>query len=684
MTGDAARADGVAVARASAARLCLNMIVRNEAAIIERCLAAVAPAISHYVICDTGSTDDTRGRIAAFFAARGIPGEIHDVPFVDFGTTRSVALDLARASTGAFEYLLLVDADMELEISDPAFRDGLAAPAYRVRQHNALSYWNVRLLRRDVLARYVGATHEYLGVDGTVERLDGIAFADHACGSSRTEKTERDLRLLTAALAENPGDARSMFYLAQTCRDAGRHAEARDWYAKRAEAGGWDEEAWCAMLMHARSCLALGDAVGFVDGCLSAYEFRPTRAEPLADLARYYRERGQNETAMLWAEAGQRIPYPEGDLLFVDDGVYRHAFQTEASIAGFYCRSAERRRAAHEATLELQIRRDIPEDVRSLARRNGMFHAPRAEALFGPVTTVPLALPMEHPYAAMNPSVLLDGEDLLAVIRGVNYRLGDPERSWPKLREIRTSNHLARLARDGTVVDAREIVPAASIPPALPSLVVGFEDLRLFRWRGRLHATATVRDRNPAMRCEIALIALDDRARIVELAVLRGYRDDLHQKNWMPAVDGDDLLLVYLCDPTTVLRYEPSDGRVVAHAAHEPTVALDHLRGGSQLVRFDDGWLCLTHEVVAIDAWHRRYLHRFVHFDRAFRVAAITEPFRFVDEPIEFAAGLAHDAVRGVLLASYGVQDCRAMMATIDASAVRRALVALPDAGEGP
>ena len=32
--------------------------------------------------------------------------------------------------------------------------------------------------------------------------------------------------------------------------------------------------------------VALGDAVGFVDGCLSAYEFRPTRAEPLADLAR--------------------------------------------------------------------------------------------------------------------------------------------------------------------------------------------------------------------------------------------------------------------------------------------------------------------------------------------------------------------------------------------------------------
>ena len=101
------------------------------------------------------------------------------------------------------------------------------------------------------------------------------------------------------------------------------------------------------------------------------------------------------------------------------------------------------------------------------------------------------------------------------------------------------------------------------------------------------------------------------------------------------------------------------------------------------LMGFDDGWICLTHEVVAIDPWHRRYLHRFVRFDRALRVVAITEPFRFADEPIEFAAGLAHDADRDVLIASYGVQDCRAMMAGLDAPAVRRALVALPEARAG-
>ena len=40
-------------------KICLNMIVRSEAAIIERCLASVAPYIDSYLILDTGSDDGT-------------------------------------------------------------------------------------------------------------------------------------------------------------------------------------------------------------------------------------------------------------------------------------------------------------------------------------------------------------------------------------------------------------------------------------------------------------------------------------------------------------------------------------------------------------------------------------------------------------------------------------------------
>src|SRR4051812_31085896 len=101
--------------------MCLNMIVRNESARIARCLNAVAPYISCYAIVDTGSTDGTAGMIRGFFEERGIPGDvISGVSFIDFSQARNTALKAARASKHDFDYVLLVDADMELVVDNVA------------------------------------------------------------------------------------------------------------------------------------------------------------------------------------------------------------------------------------------------------------------------------------------------------------------------------------------------------------------------------------------------------------------------------------------------------------------------------------------------------------------------------------------------------------------------------------
>ena len=166
--------------------ICLNMIVKNEVVHLERCLRSVADHISCWVIGDTGSTDGTQKLIEQFFAARGIPGELHSFPFENFEQARNEALARARASALPFDYILLTDADMELTVQNPAFSHDLTAAAYTVLQQMVLqrvTYPNIRLLRRDVPARYVGVTHEYLDVRGGETRsLEGISFIDHASG----------------------------------------------------------------------------------------------------------------------------------------------------------------------------------------------------------------------------------------------------------------------------------------------------------------------------------------------------------------------------------------------------------------------------------------------------------------------------------------------------------------------
>src|SRR6266480_5578030 len=138
--------------------ICLNMIVKNESKIIQRALASVAHLLDYWVICDTGSTDDTVDCIRQFFADRGIAGELHSVEWRNFGYKRKLALQLARSKA---DYLLLMDADMEL--ADSGFsKDMLQYPHYSVRQYNrSLVYYNTRLISTTLNWQSVGVTHEY-------------------------------------------------------------------------------------------------------------------------------------------------------------------------------------------------------------------------------------------------------------------------------------------------------------------------------------------------------------------------------------------------------------------------------------------------------------------------------------------------------------------------------------------
>ncbi len=88
--------------------ICLNMIVKNEAHIIAETLDSVAPHISSWVIVDTGSTDGTQDLIRNHMAGLGIPGELYERPWRNFGHNRTEALHLAQ---GHGDYIWAIDAD---------------------------------------------------------------------------------------------------------------------------------------------------------------------------------------------------------------------------------------------------------------------------------------------------------------------------------------------------------------------------------------------------------------------------------------------------------------------------------------------------------------------------------------------------------------------------------------------
>ncbi len=90
--------------------LCLNMIVKNEGKIIINTLDNLCSKINfdYWVICDTGSTDNTRELILSFFSNKNIKGELYMDEWKDFGHNRTLALEHAYNKT---DYLFINDAD---------------------------------------------------------------------------------------------------------------------------------------------------------------------------------------------------------------------------------------------------------------------------------------------------------------------------------------------------------------------------------------------------------------------------------------------------------------------------------------------------------------------------------------------------------------------------------------------
>src|ERR1700730_16586550 len=356
--------------------LCLNMIVKNEAANLERCLAAVAPHISCWVIGDTGSTDGTQDFIRTFFAARNIPGELLTLPFVNFSRVRNAALDRARASAMPFDYLWLADADMELLVHASAFTLDLTSAAYAVRQHNKIIYRNIRMLRRDVPASYRGVTHEFLDVPpGETRDLDDISFLDHASGANRGEKYQRDLRLLTEALTTERDPAmvaRYAFYVANTLRDSGQREAALRMYLWRAGLGHWRQEVFMSLL----NAAMLKEAIGHADEeVISAYAAAtaicPTRAEALHGAARFCRTKGLYERGYGFAIQGIAIVRP-ADALFPEDWIYDYGLRDEAAVCAYWTsRYAECRDVCDRLLGEGKL----PAEHRARVSRNREFAA---------------------------------------------------------------------------------------------------------------------------------------------------------------------------------------------------------------------------------------------------------------------------------------------------------------------
>jgi glycosyltransferase involved in cell wall biosynthesis len=261
------------------------MIVKDEAACIRRCLESALPVIDSWAITDTGSSDGTMDLIREILGH--LPGVLSRHPFVNFAASRNQALEYAQMDGAS--HILFLDADDYLIGSGRPTLDTDIVDV-EVRRGN-IRYTRPAIVRAGLRWEWRGVLHEALyGVDNPTRRTTDafkIQTTFDGTRSSDPLKYHKDAATLQQEVDNGDTSCRTLFYLAQSLRDAGETATAQVIYQQRADRlDGWDEETYVAQLWAAR--LAHANNLDPLPLFLRAYWMRPSRPEAARELSRFF------------------------------------------------------------------------------------------------------------------------------------------------------------------------------------------------------------------------------------------------------------------------------------------------------------------------------------------------------------------------------------------------------------
>lgn len=640
--------------------VCLNMIVRNEAAIIRRALRSVLGFVDCACICDTGSEDDTVGVIHDFCREHHLPVRVFTEPFRDFAWNRNAAL---RACLGMSDFVLLMDADMLLEwkgFDKASLWKGNCFQLYQGSPN--LKYTNTRIIRNNGRFLYHGATHEYLdevppSSTPVILEQEDIRIVDKGDGGCKDNKFERDIRLLTASLDKNPDDPRAVFYLANSFFDVGRFEEAIKWYTKRTRMGGWFQEIWVSYTRIARAHVKLQRPEMAEHFFWMAYETDPRRTEALLELIRLHRNAGRRTTAsaLLTLCRDRPVEKTRQEFLFYDNTVYTHMIDFEHTILDYYTGKLRiglhAKRVLDHCTCAVHLQCMIA---------NMRFYKWSLPAARSVIDVSRTRRNGDMLFRSSSPCLWKRSDQgYLMNLRHVNYHIG-PDGSYDiQGDQIISWNTCLVLDSEFNIVE--EIVfPVGSSDQRY----LGVEDVRLFPVDKASDSDpcfiGTIQHHNGRLGLGLGTYPVSTPSVLKPRELRPDFVDSECEKNWVCVeIEGDELRIVYSWNPMRICELvdpKGTEGPLRLHCVRqiETPYGFRYYRGSTCGCRFGNEMWFVVHFVA--DGNPRQYYHVFVVFDAEMtRLLRTSCPFTFEDQPIEYCLGLCVEPDR--VVCSYSTWD---------------------------
>ncbi len=653
-------------------KLCLNMIIKNESKIITRLLDSVCNIIDGYCICDTGSSDNSVELIKKYFDEKGISGNIIYKEFHDFGFNRSYSLNACREYT-EYDYILLLDADMVLEglaLNDPKkFKENLKADAYNIFQGNSGFYYkNTRIVRNNKKFSYWGVTHEYLNSppNSIVETLDYefIRIHDIGDGGAKTDKFERDIRLLKQGLVDMPNNDRYTFYLGNSYKDAGQPENAIETYKKRVELGGWRDEIWNSYYYMGLCYMSINKPVEAINSWLEALNTCNERIENIYEIIKHYRMLGKNALAYSFYIMADdiRSKYPANpNLLFLHNDVYNYKLDYELSILGFYVnykkynmlevlmnvmKNTTDHSILHSVmgnykfyTNQIKQYDILEDDLRNIL--NSLI-----QPYIGDINS-------DNEFVSSTPSLIYDNNELIVNVRYVNYKI-DENGNYLNKDKIITINRMGYIELVEGKWKVKKIVELQH-DKSIDNNYVGIEDVRLFKIGDSLYYNGNRGLNNGNMVVEMGNI--DQNSHKVSYDLLKIDNQKMVEKNWvlLPNKNTEQIKMIYGWSPLRIGNI--IDGNFITTNLFENVPRFfENLRGSTNGLLIDNEIWLLCHSVSYEE--RRYYYHIMIVLDaETYNLKSYNPYFTFEGEKVEYSLGLVYMKNTNEFLIGYSVYD---------------------------
>lgn len=323
----------------------------------------------------------------------------------------------------------------------------------------------------------------------------------------------------------------------------------------------------------------------------------------------------------------------------------------------------------------------------------------RAVAAGGKLAPLVISEGLTSGTGLMNPSVFVDNDgDILLNLRHVNYTLYHSENKqqfisrWGPLsylhpegdQALRTVNYVCRLDENLSMTDyARVDTSKFDVTPLWE--FTGEEDCRLMQWDGDYYLVGVRRDTTPhgEGRMEYSKVEIDKKnwtvTEVSRVRIPAPEPDTSYcEKNWVPVLDKPYHFIKWT-SPTELVKADPNEPKCEQVFVRPTTIVppIDQ-RGSSQLVRWGNVYLSISHEVNLfknyLDQKDGIYRHRLCVWDDQLNLVGLSpEPFSFLEGRVEFCAGAA---IYGEdLLISFGFQDNAAFVLRTPKSVVQDMIV---------